>query len=221
MTSNSVKARTYNKLDLNDEQLTKLKQVWKKVLDKFNNIEPKPVEDKNASNTGTFGRFSLKNMVRMSSSTPTEPELKVPGEELKSAYWNVVQADHPDSLVLRYLVARKWNVDDAVKMFLSSLEFFNGDVLRKVQTEGERCIKSSQLDSGAFYFHQTDKEGYLTLYVHAAKNFPSQYTNDEQLMYTLSIMITGYLMVGELGTITVVFDLAGFTMANLVSKLCY
>jgi hypothetical protein len=217
--SNTVKARTYSKLDLTPEEEKLLQQVWKKVFNKLNGIEIEEEEEKKpVSSTGSFGRLSFKKMWKSSSQTSiNELFLNKSGEELKSSLWSLVQSDHPDALLIRYIVARKWVVDDAVRMFLGSLEFFKTEPIIKLQLEGERSINKEQLESGAFYFHQTDKDGYLTLYIHAAKSIPSNYTNDEQLSYTLNIITTSYLMLTKLGTITIVFDLNGFTMANLVS----
>lgn len=44
-------------------------------------------------------------------------------EEIRTAYWNMVKQDNPDSLLLRFLRARKWDVQKALIMMISTMRW--------------------------------------------------------------------------------------------------
>jgi len=44
-------------------------------------------------------------------------------QEIRDSFWKMVKADHPDSLFLRFLRARKWDVNKAIVMFVATLRW--------------------------------------------------------------------------------------------------
>ena len=44
-------------------------------------------------------------------------------EELREAFWEMVKCDNPDALLLRFLRARKWNVENALVMMVSTMQW--------------------------------------------------------------------------------------------------
>lgn len=50
-----------------------------------------------------------------------------PGE-IRSAFWTMVKHDHPDALLLRFLRARKWDVEKALVMMVSTLRWRTVDM---------------------------------------------------------------------------------------------
>lgn len=47
----------------------------------------------------------------------------IPGEKLERTFWHMVATDNPDACVLRYLRARKWDVDAAYRMIINTLRW--------------------------------------------------------------------------------------------------
>lgn len=43
--------------------------------------------------------------------------------ELREAFWDMVKCDNPDGLLLRFLRARKWNVDQALVMMVATMHW--------------------------------------------------------------------------------------------------
>jgi hypothetical protein len=44
-------------------------------------------------------------------------------QEIRDAFWRMVKADHPDSLFLRFLRARKWDVNKAIVMLVATMRW--------------------------------------------------------------------------------------------------
>ena len=105
-------------------------------------------------------------------------------ESLREAFWSMSKHDHPDALLLRFLRARKWDVQAALVMMISTLHWRmqemhvdddimlhgEGAALRETKSanaaekkEGEDFM--AQLRMGKSFLHGTDKEGRPCCYV--------------------------------------------------------
>ena len=49
-------------------------------------------------------------------------------ETLRATFWSMVKHDHPDALLLRFLRARKWDVEKALVMMVSTMRWRSADV---------------------------------------------------------------------------------------------
>lgn len=99
-------------------------------------------------------------------------------EDLRAAFWSMVKHDHPDGLLLRFLRARKWDVEKALVMMISTMHWraedmhVDDDIVRqgelaaleqsksddpKIKKEGQDFL--AQLRMGKSFLHGLDKEG--------------------------------------------------------------
>ena len=99
-------------------------------------------------------------------------------ENIRTAFWSMVKHDDPDGLLLRFLRARKWNVQNALIMLVSTMHWrmqgmhVDDDVVRRgeggaledsassnapTQKEGQDFL--AQMRLGKSFLHGTDKEG--------------------------------------------------------------
>ncbi len=99
-------------------------------------------------------------------------------EDLRHAFWSMVKHDNPDGLLLRFLRARKWDVQNALIMLVAAMHWrmqemhVDDDIIRKgeagsledsassnaaVKKEGEDFL--AQLKLGKSFLHGTDREG--------------------------------------------------------------
>ena len=49
-------------------------------------------------------------------------------QEIHDTFWRMVKADHPDSLFLRFLRARKWDVSKAIVMLVATMRWRNKEL---------------------------------------------------------------------------------------------
>lgn len=99
-------------------------------------------------------------------------------EDLRQVFWSMVKHDNPDGLLLRFLRARKWNVQNALIMLIAAMHWrmqemhLDDDIVRRgeggaaedaassnaaVKREGEDFL--AQLRLGKSFLHGTDKAG--------------------------------------------------------------
>jgi hypothetical protein len=99
-------------------------------------------------------------------------------EEIRTAYWNMVKQDHPDSLLLRFLRARKWDVKKALIMMISTMRWrlqdvhvdddimANGEALAVKQSKSSDAAEKKkgeeflhQIRMGKSFLHGVDRFG--------------------------------------------------------------
>ncbi|KAK3061843.1 hypothetical protein LTS18_005325 [Coniosporium uncinatum] len=99
-------------------------------------------------------------------------------EEMRTAFWSFVKHDHPDGLLLRFLRARKWDVQAALVMMVATMHWriteahVDNDVmlrgemaLLKESQSSDKAQKKegddfmAQLRMGKSFLHGYDKQG--------------------------------------------------------------
>ena len=99
-------------------------------------------------------------------------------EDLHRAFWTNVKHENPDGLLLRFLRARKWDIEKALVMMISTMQWRHkemhveedivkgGEALSLAESKSSDKTKQkeggdfiSQLQMGKSYVHGVDKEG--------------------------------------------------------------
>lgn len=133
-------------------------------------------------------------------------------ELLRTTFWSMVKADHPDALLLRFLRARKWDVDKALVMLISTMRWrsqeqhVDDDVVLRgeggaledssssdpaVKREGVDFL--TQLRLGKSFLHGNDKEGRPICFVRVRLHRGGEQTERSLERYTVYVIETARL----------------------------
>ncbi len=142
--------------------------------------------------------------------------------------WNFILADHPDVLVLRFLRARKWEVDKAMDMLVSALNWrherrLQDDIVRKGDSVGLDKQQSAdeksfiaQYHSGKTYVRGSDKEARPVYIIKVRLHDPKLQSPESMEMFVLHNIETIRTMIrGRNEKACLIFDLTGFGLRNM------
>lgn len=140
------------------------------------------------------------------------------------ALWDSLRQDSIDNFILRFIRARKWDIDNSLMMLSHSIEWRykeskvdeilrNGE-LQALKDKKEGVIK--QFKSGKCIIRGRDKKGRPIVIVRPKFHHSSDQTFEEIEIFTLLLIEYARLMLNEpIDQCTLIFDLHGFTMANM------
>ncbi|KAL9031232.1 MAG: hypothetical protein Q9196_000732 [Gyalolechia fulgens] len=156
-------------------------------------------------------------------------------EKLRNAFWSMVKHDNPDGLLLRFLRARKWEVHGALVMLIATMNWrlkdvhVDDDVMMKgegqavldslsddaaVKKEGKDFL--AQLRLGKSFLHGTDREGRPMCFVRVRLHRQGEQSETSLERYTVYTIETARLLLAPpVDTAAIIFDMTGFSMANM------
>jgi len=116
-------ARTETDLSETKEKKGKLKGMFKKKKDK--DASPSPAQTPTSDASADLSKLSIGDGDDKYSQTKEFKEAIASSspQEIHDAFWRMVKADHPDSLFLRFLRARKWDVNKAIVMLVATMHW--------------------------------------------------------------------------------------------------
>lgn len=136
----------------------------------------------------------------------------IPPEELRRAFWSMVKHDHPDALLLRFLRARKWDVEKALVMMVSTMHWrleeqhVDDDIVKNgelaaLNTKGDdaKAKKNAddfltQLRLGKSFLHGLDNEGRPMCFVRVKLHKAGEQTEESLERFTVYTIETARLL---------------------------
>ncbi|PHH74667.1 hypothetical protein CDD82_4830 [Ophiocordyceps australis] len=156
-------------------------------------------------------------------------------ESIRETIWAMVKHDHPDALMLRFLRARKWDVEKALVMLVSATNWRHTEmhVDSAIMNPGEAGAVRDEKDGtpeekklagdfmaqsrmGKSFIHGTDKQGRPICVVRVRLHKPGAQSAESLEKYTVFIIETARLVLEPpADTATIIFDMTGFSLANM------
>ena len=136
-------------------------------------------------------------------------------DDLRKAFWSMVKHDNPDGLLLRFLRARKWDVQNALVMLIAAMHWrtqemhVDDDIIRKgeagslddcrslnaaVKKEGEDFL--AQMRLGKSFLHGTDREGRPMCFVRVRLHKQGEQTETSVERFTVYTIETARYLLG-------------------------
>lgn len=249
--------------NLTPEQEEKLRKLWVAVFQTtgVKGSDPPQVEapelaeaESETPKKKRFGLFRKEGKSKTASGTETPPKdateedkygqtakyhetlANHSPESIRETIWTMVKHDHPDALVLRFLRARKWDVEKALVMLVSTMNWrqtemhLDDDIMKKgeggavddeqhatdekLKTVGHDFME--QIRMGKSFLHGKDKEGRPICYVRVRLHKQGEQCEESLERYTVYLIETARMVLSPpVDTATIVFDMTGFSMANM------
>ncbi|OTA65937.1 phosphatidylinositol transfer protein CSR1 [Hypoxylon sp. EC38] len=156
-------------------------------------------------------------------------------EQIRATIWSMVKHDHPDALLLRFLRARKWDLQRALVMLMSTMNWrcSEAHVDDEIMVNGEEYAaineKSSdpktkklaedflaQIRMGKSYCYGIDKAGRPICIVRARLHRAGEQSEEGLERFTVYLIeTTRFMLTPPVDTACVLFDLTGFSLANM------
>ncbi|SAM05820.1 hypothetical protein [Absidia glauca] len=245
---------------LTETQVDKLKEIWMRLMEAFRQQgeawPPPPPSTKDSKKSSLWkSNASLDN--GDSSNTKNSPEPKylffgtkanpqwsslpleeaivlIPGPRLFSTFWNMVAGDNPDAMVLRFLRARRWDVEASYKMIMNTLRWRIhmriDDIVALSETgiyNELELLKKGMGDQFLANLHSykcvlggPDKQGRGVCFANARFHRKEDQDPEVVRIVVLFVMECARMIVHQpIETCCVVFNMEGFTLANMDFEL--
>ncbi|PYH95691.1 CRAL/TRIO domain protein [Aspergillus ellipticus CBS 707.79] len=237
--------------NLTQDQDAKLQQLWDLVLtlldiqslqpENGDSADPQRRASLVSANSGTAFTNNLSQALRDNGMSPVEIKTMRDHlnnssiDDLRSGLLYTAKHDSPDVLLLRFLRARKWDVNKAFGMMLKAIvwrvheEEVDDKVIANPELAAVTTSQSGdsvsakaakdfldQLRMGKCYMHGTDRLGRPVLVVRVRLHQPSKQSEETLNRFILHTIETARLLLAPPSeTVTIIFDMTGFGLSNM------
>ncbi|KAI9233650.1 MAG: CRAL-TRIO domain-containing protein [Podila humilis] len=217
---------------LTPEQTEKLQQFWVRLYDIFDGKTPFDQtapssfkgqardEDAGAAPAPKASWFGRGKSASESSSAPVPPRFT--GQDLYVCFWKLTMMDHPDLIILKFIRARKWVLDDAMKMFLNALKWRIVERLDElvelsdVELDAKYPKFIEQMRIGKGYLRGADPLDRPMSVVNTRLHHKADQPAETIHRFTLYTMECGRTVLPQgAETVIVIFDLSNFGLDNM------
>ncbi|KFG81004.1 CRAL/TRIO domain protein [Metarhizium anisopliae] len=152
-------------------------------------------------------------------------------QSIRSMVIGAVKHEHPDTLILRFLRARKWDINKALMMMFKAMNWRHVDfkVDEDIMPNGEagavadeKAAKTlgrdfmKQIRMGKSFLHGTDRHGRPICIVRARLHKASDQCVESIERYTTYLIETArFVLNPPIETACLIFDMSGFSLANM------
>ncbi|CAO3688608.1 unnamed protein product [Rhizopus stolonifer] len=235
---------------LSASQTDLLKKLWTRLFELFGQegTEYKPeLKTADAASTKKSGYFGFGKKAASEEKTnelfigtttdpswmtlPIEKALPlIPGNSLQNTFWNMVSTDNPDAVLLRFLRARKWDLNAAYNMLTNTLRWRLNMRVDDIVALGETGLRNelnrlksglgdsftAQLGSGKAYLGGPDKAGRGICFINVSLHKKEEQQFEVVKLLTMYIMETSRVIVHQpVESACIVFNMDGFTLKNM------
>ncbi|CAD6979904.1 unnamed protein product [Tilletia controversa] len=221
--------------NLTDDQQAKLRQLWAGFFDVLS--KAKGTAD-GAARSGAGAAVEFETDLKKSNIPKGDDakDLKKAEDERKAmndlldeygadtvrdTTWRFVAFDHPDTGVLRFLRARKWDVDRALAMLAATIKWRLDTKVDEIAEGGDEKNHKiekflEQQDSGKIYAMANSKALQPIVYIHVKKHFTRGQPSDSMQKFIMSALETfRLLMVPPNDKVVLIVDMKGFGISNM------
>ncbi|CAF1160590.1 unnamed protein product [Adineta ricciae] len=146
----------------------------------------------------------------------SKPIDEIVGSNEGDALFHSIGYDNPDVLILRWLRARKWDIDAAVQQLMETLKWRKESAVDNLLLKGENELNLDEIQTKKSYYMGYDKVGRPISYIHVREHIKDQFPAEQTEKFGIfSVEIGRKLLKESIETGTVVIDMSGFGMNNM------
>ncbi|RDW63658.1 hypothetical protein BP6252_11203 [Coleophoma cylindrospora] len=156
-------------------------------------------------------------------------------DSTRAHFWKLVKHEDPDMVLVRFLRARKWHVKNALAMLTAAVAWrseevrVDDDIMRNGEEGALKATRSAdpaarklgedflaQMRMGKSFMHGCDKEGRSICLIRARLHKPGAQSTESLERFQVFLTELGRIVsVAPNNTVCLIFDLGGFSMANM------